>query len=165
MLDNSLLRNKDKVCSAIKANLRSPQGDLSPTGFSLLEVMVAVIILGFGLLAIMHLFPIGLKASKISQDTTVASFLAQQKIEGLKNETFTGEGFADVTGDTENYGSITGYEGFKRVTTIQTVESTGPKLKRITVEVFYKPYDGERSVKLVTLRTNYKHKYSKDHPL
>ncbi len=134
------------------------------TGFSLLEVMVAVVVLGFGLLAIMHLFPIGLRASKISQDTTTASFLAQQKIEGLKNVTFTGGGFADgVT--TEGYDppiQITvdkvtySYPGFKRVTTIQTKEADEPILKRITTEVFYKPYGGERSVKLVTLRTNYK---------
>ena len=59
--------------------------DSKKAGFSLLEVMFAVIILGVGLLAIMHLFPIGLRASKISQDTTVGSFLAQAKIEELRN--------------------------------------------------------------------------------
>ena len=131
-------------------------------GFSLLEVMVAVIILGFGLLAIMHLFPIGLKASKISQDTTLASFLAQAKIEVLKNT-----GWAQLSGGstTEGYDlpiQITvdkvtySYPEFKRVTTIQDVETADPGLKRITVEVFYKPYGAERSVKLGTLFTDYK---------
>lgn len=126
---------------------------LTCRGFSLLEVMVAVVIIGFGLLAIMHLFPIGLRASKISQDTTVASFLAQVKIEELRNT-----GWSQITGGTEAYGGITDYPGFKRVTTIQTVESTEPQLKRITVEVFYKPYGAERSVKLVTLFTDYSQK-------
>ena len=120
-------------------------------GFTILEVMVAVIVLGFGLLAIMHLFPIGLRASKISQDTTVATFLAQQKIENLRNT-----GWSQITGGMENYGVITGYPEFKRVTTVQTPYTLDPQLKRITVEVFYKPYGGERSVKLVTLFTNYK---------
>lgn len=124
-------------------------------GFTLLEVMVAVIILGFGLLAIMRLFPLGLRAGKISRDTTVATFLAQQKIEELKNEPFTGEGFADGARG-EMYGYLTGYEGFQRKTTIQTIKSAEPKLKMIQVEVFYKPYGAERSVKLVALRTNYK---------
>ncbi len=126
---------------------------MGETGFSLLEVMVAVIILGFGLLAIMHLFPIGLKASKISQDTTVASFLAQAKIEVLKN---TGWAQLSVGSTTEDYEEITGYPEFKRVTTVQNVETADPGLKRITVEVFYKPYGAERSVKLVTLFTDYK---------
>ena len=132
------------------------------TGFSLLEVMVAVVILGFGLLAIMHLFPVGLKASKISQDTTVASFLAQAKMEELKNTGWaqlsvgsTTEGYEppiQITVDKETYS----YPGFKRVTTVQNVETTDPGLKRITVEVFYKPYGAERCVKLVTLFTDYK---------
>jgi prepilin-type N-terminal cleavage/methylation domain-containing protein len=123
------------------------------TGFSLLEVMVAVIVLAFGLLAIMHLFPVGLRASKISQDTTVASFLAQTKIEELKN---TGWAQLSIGSTTEDYGEITGYPGFKRLTTVQDVETTDPGLKRITVEVFYKPHGAERSIKLVTLFTNYK---------
>ncbi len=127
--------------------------DSKKAGFTLLEVMVAVIVLGFGLLAIMHLFPIGLRASKISQDTTVASFLAQAKIEELKNT-----GWSQIAGGTEAYGGITDYPEFKRVTTIDNVEITDPGLKRITVEVFYKPYGGERSVKLVTLFTDYSKK-------
>ncbi len=125
-------------------------------GFTLLEVMVAVIVLGFGLLAIMHLFPIGLRASKISQDTTVASFLAQAKIEELRNT-----GWAQLSSGTttENYGDITDYLQFKRVTTISDVDAVNnPKLKKVVVEVFYKPYGGERSVKLVTLFTDYEKK-------
>ncbi len=122
-------------------------------GFSLLEVMIAVVVLGFGLLAIMHLFPIGLRASKVSQDTTVASFLAQAKIEELRN---TGWNQLSIGATTEPYEDITDYPGFKRVTTVNNVETTDPGLKRITVEVFYKPYGAERSVKLVTLFTDYK---------
>jgi len=123
-------------------------------GFSLLEVMVAVVVLGFGLLAIMHLFPIGLRASKISQDTTVASFLAQAKIEELKNT-----GWSQIAEGTEDYGEITDYLQFKRVTTISDVDAVNdPKLKKVVVEVFYKPYGGERSVKLVTLFTDYSKK-------
>jgi len=115
--------------------------------------MFAVIILGVGLLAIMHLFPIGLRASKISQDTTVGSFLAQAKIEELRN---TGWNQLSIGATTEPYEDITGYLGFKRVTTIENKETTDPGLKRITVEIFYKPYGAERSVKLVTLFTDYK---------
>ena len=125
-------------------------------GFTLLEVMVAVVVLAFGLLAIMHLFPIGLRASKISRDTTVASLLAQAKIEELRN---TGWASLSSSTTTEGYGTITNYPQFKRVTTIDYVDVVNdPNLKKIVVEVFYKPYGGERSVKLVTLFTDYSKK-------
>lgn len=128
------------------------------TGFTLLEVMVAVVVLGFGLLAIMHLFPIGLRASKISQDTTVASVLAQAKIEELKNTKWVDLSSGTTT---EAYETITNYLPFKRVTTIENVDVVNdPQLKKVVVEVFYKPYGGERSVKLVTLFTDYSKKMS-----
>jgi hypothetical protein len=85
----------------------------------------------------------------------VASFLAQSKIEELKNTKWV-DLSSGIT--TEDYGGITDYLQFKRVTTIDNVEITEPELRKITVEVFYKPYGGERSVKLVTLFTDYSQK-------
>lgn len=114
-------------------------------GFTLLEVMVAVFILGVGLLAIIHLFPIGLKASKISQDTTVASFLAQAKIEELKNTVWSNIG-------NESKSEISGTI-FSQEVIVNELEAD--LLKRITVAVFWTDYGAQRSVKLVTLRTNY----------
>ena len=115
-------------------------------GFTLLEVMVAVFILGVGLLAIMHLFPIGLRASKISQDTTVASFLAQAKMEELKNTVWS-----SIVNEPKS--KISGTI-FSQEVTVKVLEAN--LLKRITVAVFWTDYGAERSVKLVTLRTDYK---------
>jgi len=115
-------------------------------GFTLLEVMVAVFILGVGLLAIMHLFPIGLRASKVSQDTTLASFLAQAKMEELKNTVWSSivnEPKSEISGTI-----------FSQEVTVNELETD--LLKRITVAVFWTEYEAERSVKLVTLLTNYK---------
>ena len=118
---------------------------LTSKGFTLLEVMVAVIILGFGLLAIMHLFPIGLKASKLSQDTTVASFLSQAKMEELKNTVWS-----SIVNETK---SEIGGTIFSHEVTVYELEAD--LLKRVTVAVFWTDYGAERSVKLVTLFTNY----------
>src|SRR3989338_7865566 len=51
----NLMGNKKKSCSDIKINLRSPLGDLSLTGFTLLEVMVSalLIMVGLGALGVM----------------------------------------------------------------------------------------------------------------
>lgn len=119
---------------------------LTCKGFTLLEVMVAVFILGVGLLAIIHLFPIGLRASKVSQDTTLASFLAQAKMEELKNTVWSSIGNEPKS---EINGTI-----FSQKVTVNELEAD--LLKRITVAVFWTEYGAERSVKLVTLRTDYK---------
>ena len=53
-------------------------------GFTLLEVIIALTILGFGLLALMRAFPIGVNSSQRVADRTRATFLAQSIMEGIK---------------------------------------------------------------------------------
>ncbi|MDP8245845.1 MAG: hypothetical protein P9L94_17310 [Candidatus Hinthialibacter antarcticus] len=55
-------------------------------GFSLLEVMIAAVMLTLGLLSIVGVFPYGIEASHRAQDVTQASLLAQSMFEGLKND-------------------------------------------------------------------------------
>ncbi len=119
----------------------------SKSGFSLLEVMVAVVILGFGLLAIMHLFPIGLRASKISQDTTVATFLAQQKMEELRATRY-----ANI-GDSPTGTFDSPFDNFSWTKSVTVVESD--RLSKVMIEVSYSPYGQGRRVKLVTFITDY----------
>ncbi len=118
-------------------------------GFTLLEVMVAVVILGFGLLAIMHLFPIGLRASKISWDTTVATFLAQQKMEELRDTKYANIGDSLPTGTFD-----LPFDNFRWTKSVSEVESD--RLTKVMIEVSYSPYGQGRKVKLVTFIANYK---------
>jgi len=123
-------------------------------GFSLLEVMVAVVIIGFGLLAIMHLFPIGLRASKISQDTTVATFLAQQKMEELRNTKY-----ADIDDPplSETFASpFSNFTWTKYVSESESEEIDDGKLSKVVIEVSYTPYGQGRRVKLVTFIADYR---------
>ena len=53
-------------------------------GFSLLELIIAIAVLAIGLVGILQIFPIGLKASQRAGMMTKASFLAQNKIEDVK---------------------------------------------------------------------------------
>ena len=53
-------------------------------GFSLLEVMIAMSLLMFGLLAIVALFETGAKALQIGNKRTLAAQLAKNKMEALR---------------------------------------------------------------------------------
>ncbi len=53
-------------------------------GFSLLELIIAIAVLAVGLVGVLQIFPIGLRASQRAGMMTKASFLAQNKIEDIK---------------------------------------------------------------------------------
>jgi general secretion pathway protein I len=56
----------------------------SKRGFSLLELIIAIAVLAVGLVGVLQIFPIGLRASQRAGMMTKASFLAQNKIEDVK---------------------------------------------------------------------------------
>ena len=57
-------------------------------GFSLLELIIAIGVLAIGLVGVLQIFPIGLRASYRSGMLTKAAFLAQNKMEEVKMSGF-----------------------------------------------------------------------------
>jgi prepilin-type N-terminal cleavage/methylation domain-containing protein len=57
---------------------------MNKKGFSLLELIIAIAVLAVGLVGVLQIFPIGLRASQVAGMMTKASFLAQNKIEDVK---------------------------------------------------------------------------------
>jgi len=55
-------------------------------GFTLFEVVVVAGILALGILMIMRIFPLGLKAEKTAEECSIATLLGQQIIEEVKRE-------------------------------------------------------------------------------
>lgn len=53
-------------------------------GFTILEVLIAMLIISFGLLGLMRALSGGLMGSKRAHDVTIATLLAQQKMEELR---------------------------------------------------------------------------------
>ena len=53
-------------------------------GFSLLELIIAIGVLAVGLVAVLQIFPVGLRASRRAGMMTKAAFLAQNKLEEAK---------------------------------------------------------------------------------
>lgn len=59
---------------------------LGERGFSLVEIMVAVMILGIGLVMAASAFPVGLRYSEESEDRTIAAMLAHSAVSAVKTQ-------------------------------------------------------------------------------
>jgi len=56
----------------------------SGAGFTILEVMIALVLLTFAILALLRVMPLALRASKRAEETTIATLLAQQQLENWR---------------------------------------------------------------------------------
>jgi type IV pilus assembly protein PilV len=99
-------------------------------GFTLIEVLIGLIILGIGLLGIAGMQVTSVKGNSFSNNLTQASFLAQDRIEYLKNLPITNPVFTSTATYTESPVDISG-QIFNRSYTI-TVSGT---LRTITYTV------------------------------
>lgn len=87
------------------------------SGFSLVEIMVAVMILGLGLVMVAGAFPVGLAAHEASMDETIAALLAQSAVSSVRmNRTIDAERAFETTSDwsyfADNHGQIAVCECF-----------------------------------------------------
>ena len=112
-------------------------------GFSLVEVIVALAILGVGILAFMRFFPLGLRNVQVAQERSIASELANDRLGRIQmagprqleaNGVF-GDSFnlTNIALAEASYGNYV-FEGF--TTTVQPMtgsQETG--LKRVTFAV------------------------------
>ena len=112
-------------------------------GMTLVELLVAAFIITVGLVAIGGGFQIATSGVATGQQQTIATLLAEQRLEAIKAfavSTAGGQGFANVTSTnfaaTEDYGAITNYTTYRRTTTITNPTTS---TKRITVSVFWRP--------------------------
>ncbi|HIE65107.1 MAG: prepilin-type N-terminal cleavage/methylation domain-containing protein [Nitrospira sp.] len=58
-------------------------------GFTLIEVMIAMVILSLGLLGTLGMIATSIRGNAFSQQISIATSLATDKIEEMKNETYT----------------------------------------------------------------------------
>ena len=130
-------------------------------GFTLLEVMVAVVILGLGLTLVFELFAGGLRSVEISSNYSNAVILANKKMGELSMREVlkTGKEMGDFP-DEENYKwevevfpyQIEGDTDEKSEEAQQNTESP-VKVYQINLRVFWKSGLAEKDVKLTSIRT------------
>ena len=105
------------------------------SGFTLMEVLVAMVILTVGLLGTAALITGIINSNKLSNRISTATVLAQDKMEDIKRIGYSGMPTSDTT-TTEDYNSITNYSLYKRVTFTE-VANPAAGMKTITGTVYW----------------------------
>ncbi len=117
-------------------------------GITLVEVLIAIVVLSIGILAVGQLFPAGSRSQVRARMTTSAGYYAQEKLEELACLTFTAPdlnpGRHPASG-TEPVGSTGQWGRFYELTTMAAPLTN---LKRVTVTVQWA--GGSRSVSTTT---------------
>ncbi|MCK4467198.1 MAG: prepilin-type N-terminal cleavage/methylation domain-containing protein [Desulfobacterales bacterium] len=109
------------------------------SGFTLMEVLVAMLILSVGLLGMAALVTGIINSNKLSNRISAATVLAQDKMEEVRQVGYSGMPASDTT-TTEDYNSITNYSLYKRVT-FTDVSNPAAGMKKITVTVYWESDD------------------------
>jgi len=104
-------------------------------GFSLLEVLVAVVVLSIGLLGMAGLTTGIMRCNAFSRRITTATMLAQHKMESLRGLGYSNTPMADTT-TTEDYTTIAYHPSYKRITSIDAAEPA-QGMKTMTVIVLW----------------------------
>ncbi len=105
------------------------------SGFTLMEVLAAMVILSVGLLGMAALVTGIINSNKLSNRISTATVLAQDKMEDIKRLGYSGIPASDTT-TTEDYNTITNYALYKRVTFTE-VANPATGMKKITVTVYW----------------------------
>ena len=117
-----------------------------PKGFTLIEVVTGLIILAIGLLGIASMQITSIKGGHFSNNMTKAIFLAQDKLEYLKNLSYSD---SNLSSGQHNEGIISGTI-FSRVYNV--LEDAGNSIKTITVSVQWKDR-GNHNISFSTIRS------------
>ena len=101
-------------------------------GFTLIELMIAIVILSVGLLGMATLTGSIVRNNKFSNDLSTATTLAQDKMEDIR-----ANGYASAVSETKT-ACAGDFSAYQREVTVST-PSTG--MKQVTVKVYWGPSD------------------------
>ena len=126
------------------------RSNLNHNGFSLIELMIAVVILALAVFGIFHAYSAGFMGMADARDRTVATNIAQEKMEGIKNIPFlniddyrtNNNGTTEISGKvfTINIKQVVKYE-----------EEDDDNLKKVTTEISW--FDRNGNLKKVVTET------------
>jgi type IV pilus assembly protein PilV len=106
---------------------------INNNGFTLIEVLVAMVILSVGLLGTAALITGIISSNKLSNRISTATTCAQDKMEEIR-----GVGYDDAENEsgTENYSNILNYLLYKRITDV-VAGNPAAGMKTVTVTVYW----------------------------
>jgi type IV pilus assembly protein PilV len=103
-------------------------------GFTLIEMLIAIVILAVGLLSMATLTGAIIQKNKLSNDLTAATTLAQDKLEDIR-----ANGYASAVSETKT--ACTGdFSEYQREVTVNN-DTPAAGMKQVTVKVYWGPSD------------------------
>ena len=119
-------------------------------GFTLLEIIFALAILVIGIVGVLVIFPVGLRASKRGGDFTMATILAQRQMETIRK---AGYNVYRVTSYRDNSAALLQLfpppdDNFA-FSVVETATAIA-RLNRVTVEIYWLDKGAVRSKQFVT---------------
>jgi prepilin-type N-terminal cleavage/methylation domain-containing protein len=124
--------------------MRSRKSRFCNGGFTLFEVLLALILLTVATLALSDAFSNGFFVAASSENDLVALNLAKEKIESLRNMAYSGIA-------NESKAAVSGFSAYQREVVVATPQTN---LKQVTVNVYWYNKSAELSVGLVTYVSN-----------
>jgi len=127
----------------------SPRSTAMPAderGISLVELMIALVVLSIGVLALGRAFPAGTRGQLQDRMTTSASYYAQEKIEELQGLPWSDARMTDGNHGPETFGTN---GAWSRSWTVTTMAVPLDNLKKVAVTVSWN-VQGSRAVTATT---------------
>lgn len=110
----------------LRSTIHGPRS--TTRGFSLLEVLLAILLFGTGFVFLLQTISTGLFAGSVSENDVIAANLAQEKAEEVRNTAF-----ASIASQTPA-SQVTSFPAFTREVLVTTTQAG---LKQITVNVYW----------------------------
>jgi general secretion pathway protein I len=123
-------------------------------GFTLIEVVVALAILGVGLTVIIELFSGGLRLGRTSMEYTKAVNYARMKMEEITMKPSVEEGTGEGESDDKAFRWQVGVKKIDLLPIDKSVDYKPPvELYQVKIEVFWKSGSKEKSTSVESLKT------------
>ena len=120
-------------------------------GMSLVELMIALVVLSIGLLAVGRLFPSGMRAQKQDQLLVSANYYAQERLEMIGSQTWSDSTLTDGRHPSATTADTLGRGVWTRYYTVTSLPGNLDNLKKVVVTVNYHGADiQQRSVTATT---------------
>lgn len=89
------------------SHFQTKQSRTKQRGFTFIELAIAIVILLFGIVAVVQLVPQALTMNNANRQDTMSTVIAQRELEQMLLQPLTASSFTDSDGNTINLGSLT----------------------------------------------------------
>ncbi len=116
-------------------------------GFTLVEVILAILVLVVGVASATFVFARGIYSTTEAEGMETAAALAQEKMESTRATSF-----ASIA--SESRAAVSGWSGFEREVAVSQPSGTNSNFKQVVVTVYWSMTGGELSTLLTTYVAN-----------